>query len=141
MEFVFFIHHVIFRKINTVQIIPEPTNNINNQRYNPSLINNWEIIIIAIVANVIMVTVLLILFVGFFGNVAVLPIIAAINIAAMFFYFNGKLRKFYVRQFWDNAPNFLQYFNPDRIIEINNTDSSNIELGPLPKNRSYNKRF
>ena len=134
-----------------MQIIPdhqnEPTNNINNQRYNPSLINNWEIIIIAIVANVIMVTVLLILFVGFFGNVAVgiaivfLPIIAAISIAAMFFYFNGKLRKFYVRQFWDNAPNFLQYFNPDRIIEINNTDSSNIELGPLPKNRSYNKRF
>ena len=134
-----------------MQIIPdhqnEPTNNINNQRYNPSLINNWEIIIIAIVANVIMVTALLILFVGFFGNVAVgiaivfLPIIAAINIAAMFFYFNGKLRKFYVRQFWDNAPNFLQYFNPDRIIEINNTDSSNIELGPLPKNRSYNKRF
>ena len=134
-----------------MQIIPdhqnEPTNNINNQRYNPSLINNWEIIIIAIVANVIMVTVLLILFVGFFGNVAVgiaivfLPIIAAISIAAMFFYFNGKLRKFYVRQFWDNAPNFLQYFNPDRIIEINNTDSSTIELGPLPKNRSYNKRF
>ena len=135
-----------------MQIIPdhqnEPTNNINNQRYNPSLINNWEIIIIAIVANVIMITALLILFVGFFGNVAVgiaivfLPIIAAISIAAMFFYFNGKLRKFYVRQFWDNAPNFLQYFNPDRIIEINNTDnSSNIELDPLPKNRSYNKRF
>ena len=135
-----------------MQIIPdhqnEPTNNINNQRYNPSLINNWEIIIIAIVANVIMVTVLLILFVGFFGNVAVgiaivfLPIIAAISIVAMFFYFNGKLSKFYVRQFWDNAPNFLQYFNPDRIIEINNTDnSSNIELDPLPKNRSYNKRF
>ena len=134
-----------------MQIIPdhqnEPTNNINNQRYNPSLINNWEIIIIAIVANVIMVTGLLILFVGFFGNVAVgiaivfLPIIAAISIAAMFFYFNGKLRKFYVRQFWDNAPNFLQYLNPDRIIEIDNTDSSNIELDPLPKNRSYNKRF
>ena len=135
-----------------MQIIPdhqnEPTNNINNQRYNPSLINNWEIIIIAIVANVIMITALLILFVGFFGNVAVeiaivfLPIIiAAISIAAMFFYFNGKLRKFYVRQFWDNAPNFLQYFNPDRIIEINDTESSNIELDPLPKNRSYNKRF
>ena len=58
-----------------MQIIPdhqnEPTNNINNQRYNPSLINNWEIIIIAVVANAITVTALLILYVGFFGNVAV----------------------------------------------------------------------
>ena len=66
------------------------------------------------------------------------PIIVAISIPSMFFYFNGKLRQFYLRQFWENAPNFLQYLNPDRIIEINNADN-NIELGPLPKNRSHKK--
>ena len=57
----------------------------------------------------------------------------------MLFYSNGKLRQFYLRQFWENAPNFLQFFNPDRVIEMNNADN-NIELGPLPKNRSHHQR-
>ena len=52
--------------------------------------------------------------------------------------FYGKLRQFYPRQFWENAPNVLQQFNPDRIIEINIPDN-NIELGPLPQNR-YRKK-
>ena len=67
--------------------------------------------------------------------VLLIPIIAAISIPSMLFYSNGKLRQFYLRQFWENAPNFLQSLNPDRVIEINNADN-NIELGPLPKNRS-----
>ena len=79
-------------------------------------------------------------FVAFFGYASeiatvFLPIIVAISIPSMLFYFNGKLRQFYLRQFWENAPNFLQSLNPDRVIEINNADN-NIELGPLPKNRS-----
>ena len=63
------------------------------------------------------------------------PIIMAISIPSMLFYFNGKLRQFYLRQFWENAPNFLKSLNPDRVIVINNADN-NTELGPLPKNRS-----
>ena len=89
---------------------------------------------------------LLPLFVAFLGYapakiatvVLLIPIIAAISIPSMLFYSNGKLRQFYLRQFWENAPNFLQFFNPDRVTEINNADN-NIELGPLPKNRSHRK--
>ena len=46
---------------------------------------------------------------------------------------------FYLRSFWENAPNCLQCFNPDRVIEINNTDN-NIELGSLPRKRYSKKR-
>ena len=84
---------------------------------------------IAIVVNV---TFLLPLFVVFLMGYApteiaavilpVLPIIVAICIPLLFFYFNGKLRQFYLRQFWENAPNFLQCFNPDHVNEINNSD-------------------
>ena len=65
-------------------------------------------------------------------------IIKSTYIPCLIFYFNGQLRQFYLRSFWENAPNCLQHFNPNRIIEINNTDN-NIELGPLPQNR-YSKK-
>ena len=65
-------------------------------------------------------------------------IIKSTYIPCLIFYFNGQLRQFYLRSFWENAPNCLQCFNPDRIIEINNTDN-NIELGPLPQKR-YSKK-
>ena len=129
----------IYRKTNTIQIIPdhqnEPTNNINNQRYNPSLINHREIILIAIPVNFTFVVATFVVF--YIPEIATVfqPIIVAISIPSMLFYFNGKLRQFYLRQFWENAPNFLQSLNPDRVIEINNADN-NIELGLLPKNRS-----
>ena len=128
-----------------MQIIPEhqnePTNNINNQRYNPSLINVWDNIIIAMFVNFIFLLPLFGVFLSYaLAEIVIVfrPIILAISIPLMFFYFNGKLRKFYVRQFWENAPNFLQFFNPDRVTEMNNADN-NIELGPLPKNRSHKK--
>ena len=63
-----------------------------------------------------------------------LPISNAISIPLLIFYFNSKLRLFYLRSFWENAPNCLQRFNPDRVIEINNTDN-NIELGPKKRAR------
>ena len=136
----------IYRKTNTIQIIPdhqnEPTNNINNQRYNPSLINHREIIIIAILVNFTFAVGFFVAFFGYASEIATvfLPIIVAISIPSMLFYFNGKLRQFYLRQFWENAPNFLQCFNPNRIIEINNADND-IELGSLSKNKSHKKRF
>ena len=132
------------KKTNIMQIIPdhqnEPTNNINNQRYNPSLINHREIILIAIPVNFTFVVATFVVF--YIPEIATVfqPIIVAISIPSMLFYSNGKLRQFNLRQFWENAPNFLQCFNPDRIIEINNADN-NIELGSLPKKRYHKKRF
>ena len=63
-----------------------------------------------------------------------LPLSNAICVLLLIFYFNSKLRLFYLRSFWENAPNYLQRFNPDRVIEINNTDN-NIELGPKKRAR------
>ena len=142
-----YVAHIYRKKTNIVQIFPDhqndPTNNINNQRYNPSIINHWEFIMIAIVMNIAFLLRLFLAFLGYAPAkiaivVLLLPIIAAISIPSMLFYSNGKLRQFYLRQFWENAPNFLQFFNPDRVTEINNADN-NIELGPLPKNRSHKK--
>ena len=120
-----------------MQIIPdhqnEPINNVNNQRYNPSLINHREFLTIAIFANLAFLLPIMVTFLDYAPieiAIVFLPIIGAIIIPSMFFYFNGKLRQFYLRQFWENAPNFLQTLNPDRIFEINNADN-NIELGPL----------
>ena len=131
----------IYRKTSNMQIIPdhqnEPSNNINNQRYNPILLNHREVIIIAVFANFPFI--LLYFLVNVISTTieivtVLVSIINVICIPLLIFYFNGKLRQFYLRQFWENAPNCLQRFNPNRIIEINNTDN-NIELGVLPQNR------
>ena len=117
----------------------QPTNNINTQRYNPSLLNHRDILIIVMYINIKLLFLRFFLFstygmlVGF-----LLGIINGIYFPSLFYCFNSKLRQFYLRQFWENAPNFLQFFNPDRVTEMNNADN-NIELGPLPKNRSHKK--
>ena len=136
-----YVLHIYRKKTNIMQIIPdhqnEPTNNINNQRYNPTLLNHREVIIIAVFANLPVIMLYL------FENVSSAPEILtvfllsisnAICILLLIFYFNGKLRLFYLRSFWENAPICLQRFNPDRVIEINNTDN-NIELGPQKRAR------
>ena len=115
----------------------QPANNINNQRYNPSLINHWEFLIVAIYFNIVL---LFFIFVSQFNIIFVwfLTLVDGIFLPSFLFYFNGKLRQFYQRKFWENAPSYLQRFNPDYVIEINNSDN-NIELGPLPQNRYCKK--
>ena len=131
---------------STMQIFPEghqnqPANNINNQRYNPLLINHWETLLFAISVNF---TFLLAVFVFPLYNISleclslIVIIYNGICLPTILYLFNSKLRQFYHRQFWENAPNFLQSFNPNRIIEINIPDN-NIELNPLPKNL-YSKK-
>ena len=131
---------------STMQIFPEghqnqPANNINNQRYNPLLINHWETLLFAISVNF---TFLLAVFVFPLYNISLEPlsltviIYNGICLPTILYLFNSKLRQFYVREFWENAPNFLQPFNPNRIIEINIPDN-NIELNPLPRN-IYSKK-
>ena len=84
------------------------------------------------------ISVLLAVFVVPTNAIRVLFIVNGICMPSFFYYFNGKLRQFYLRQFWENAPNFLQPFNPDHIIEID-IPENNVELGPLPHNR-YTKK-
>lgn len=39
-------------------------------------------------------------------------------IPILFFIKNSDARRFYVREFWDVAPEWLQRCNPDRIVEL-----------------------
>ena len=131
---------------STMQIFPEshqnqPANNFNNQRYNPSLLNHWTTLIFATTLNI---TFLLAVYVFPIYDISqeslslIVIICNGIFLPTILYLFNSKLRQFYLRQFWENAPNFLQPFNPNRIIEINIPDN-NIELNPLPKN-IYSKK-
>ena len=131
---------------STMQIFPEshqnqPANNFNNQRYNPSLLNHWTTLIFATTLNI---TFLLAVYVFPIYDISqeslslIVIICNGIFLPTILYLFNSKLRQFYLRQFWENAPNFLQPFNPNRIIEINIPDN-NIELNPLPKNL-YSKK-
>ena len=131
---------------STMQIFPEshqnqPANNFNNQRYNPSLLNHWTTLIFATTLNI---TFLLAVYVFPIYDISqeslslIVIICNGIFLPTILYLFNSKLRQFYLRQFWEKGPNFLQPFNPNRIIEINIPDN-NIELNPLPKN-IYSKK-
>ena len=37
---------------------------------------------------------------------------------SLFYFFNPKIRHFYVRIFWDEAPDWVQKFNSNRVVEI-----------------------
>ena len=126
---------------STMQIFPEshqnqPANNFNNQRYNPSLLNHWTTLIFATTLNI---TFLLAVYVFPIYDISqeslslIVIICNGIFLPTILYLFNSKLRQFYLRQFWEKGPNFLQPFNPNRIIEINISDN-NIDLNPLPRN-------
>ena len=129
-----------------MQIFPEsnqnqPANNVNNQRYNPLLLNHWETLIFAITLNIIFMLAVFVfpLYDISLESISLMVIIYdGIFLPTILYLFNSKLRQFYLRQFWESAPNFLQPFNPNRIIEINIPDN-NIELNPLPRN-IYSKK-
>ena len=117
----------------------QPANNINNQRYNPSLLNHRDILIVVLYMNIsLLLRIFLLPTYGILVTFLVL-MIHAIHFHSLFYCFNSKLRQFYLRKFWEKAPSCLQFLNPDRIIETNNTDN-NIELGPLPRKRYSKKR-
>ena len=117
----------------------QPANNINNQRYNPSLLNHRDILIVVLYMNIsLLLRIFLLPTYGILVTFLVL-MIHAIHFHSLFYCFNSKLRQFYLRKFWEKAPSCLQFLNPDRIIETNNTDN-NIELGPLPWKRYSKKR-
>ena len=117
----------------------QPANNLNTKRYNPSLLNHRDILIAVMYINIRFLLRFFLfstngMFARFLGH-----LIFGIILPSLFYCFNSKLRQFYLRQFWENVPSCLQFLNPDRIIETNNTDN-NIELGPLPRKRYSKKR-
>ena len=96
----------------------QPTNNMNTQRYNPSLLRHQDFLIVIIYISI---TILLTVFLTPSNEVSVVFLIImfrGIGLPSIFFCFNGKLREFYSRKFWENSPNFLQSLNPYKIIEI-----------------------
>ena len=131
---------------STMQIFPEghqnqPANNINNQRYNPSLLNHWTTLIFATILNITFLLAVYVFPIYDISQESLSLIVIICNgtfLPTILYLCNSKLRQFYFRQFWENAPNFLQPFNPNRIIEINIPDN-NIELNPLSRN-IYSKK-
>ena len=100
----------------------------NNQVYNPNVVNDYQLKIIAICLVVQPIVNLLALFNVFnFSdendfflayNLFRLTFMGII-IPTLVYIFNPHIRIFYVRIFWEVAPNWFQQFNPDRVIEVN----------------------
>ena len=56
---------------------------------------------------------------GYFELVALIISISwGLIFPSLFYCFNPRVRNFYVRMFWDEAPDWLQQFNPNHVVEI-----------------------
>ena len=51
-------------------------------------------------------------------GIFIFPIIWGLIFPSLFYCFNPRVRQFYVRMFWDEAPDWLQQFNPNHVVEI-----------------------
>ena len=132
------------KTIYRMQIFPnehqnQPANHINNQRYNPSLLNHQDLLIVVIYISI---TFLLTIFMTPSNGVVVVFLIImlrGIGLPSIFYYTNGKLRQFYLRKFWENAPNFLQSLNTYNNIEIRviGPCGSLIEINQHPVKEQY----
>ena len=77
----------------------QPANNMNTQRYNPSLLRHQDFLIVIIYISI---TILLTVFLTPSNEVSVVFLIImfrGIGLPSIFFCFNGKLREFYLRKF------------------------------------------
>ena len=91
----------------------------NNQAYNPRLINNkiCVLVIVSTLSSIIFAQINL-----SYGHwklgVVIIMISWGLLFPILFYCFNPKVRNFYLRMFWDEAPDWLQQFNPNRVVEI-----------------------
>ena len=58
------------------------------------------------------------IFDGAGNGIIVVVISSGLFFPCLFYYFNPKVRHFYVRMFWEEAPDCLQQCNPNRVVEI-----------------------
>ena len=92
----------------------------NNQAYNPRLINNkilCVLVIVLMLSSIIFAQINL-----SYGHwklgLFIVTISWGLLFPTLFYCFNPKVRNFYLRMFWDEAPDWLQQFNPNRVVEI-----------------------
>ena len=90
----------------------------NNQAHNPILINIKLCMLVIVSFVIIIIT----LNNGFGGNREIWLVITKINLVlifpSLFYCFNPRVQIFYARMFWDEAPDWLQKFNPNHMVEI-----------------------
>ena len=91
----------------------------NNQAYNPRLINNTICVLMAAIFLISTFFAQIYLFYGHWKLGLFIVIIGwGLLFPILFYCFNPKVRNFYLRMFWDEAPDWLQQFNPNRVVEI-----------------------
>ena len=91
----------------------------NNQAYNPRLINNTICVLMAAIFLISIFCAQISLFHGHWKlGLFIVTISWGLLFPTLFYCFNPKVRNFYLRMFWDEAPDWLQQFNPNRVVEI-----------------------
>ena len=92
----------------------------NNQAHNPRLINIK--LCISIIAIFLFITINIALNDRLYGIRGLWIVFSEISLGLifpiLFHCFNPRVRIFYVRMFWDEAPDWLQKFNPNHVVEI-----------------------
>ena len=65
---------------------------------------------------------LFVIFAMIYKNIISVNLIISISwgliFPSLFYCFNPRVRNFYVGMFWDEAPDWLQQFNPNHVVEI-----------------------
>ena len=91
----------------------------NNQAYNPRLINNTICVLMtAIFFTSTFFAQIYLLNGNWKLGLFIVTIGWGLLFPSLFYCFNPKVRNFYLRMFWDEAPDWLQQFNPNRVVEI-----------------------
>ena len=91
----------------------------NNQAYNPRLINNkiCVLVIVLMLSSIIFAQINL-------SNghwklgVVIIMISWGLLFPTLFYCLNPRVPHFYLRMLWDEAPDWLQQFNPNRVVNI-----------------------
>ena len=111
------IFSIIFGYKRTLIIQPR-RGEFNTQKRNPNLINQHSILVIYFSLTLYFPFDEWLGTDWFFSKRLPSLILIGVISPTFFYVLNPQLRRFYVRLFWEKAPNFFQQFNPDRVIEI-----------------------
>ena len=91
----------------------------NNQAHNPRLINIKLCMLIIAIFLIVIFAINNVLYKGRWGLGLVIILMSwGLIFPSLFYCFNPRVRHFYVRMFWDEAPDWLQQFNPNHVVEI-----------------------
>ena len=96
-----------------------PQIGFNNQARNPRLINNKLCMLIIAISLIVVVFHLK----GPKGlgkglGIFTVSISWGLIFPSLFYCFNPKVRQFYIRMFWGEAPDWMQQLNPNGVVDI-----------------------